>query len=259
MKRRLNVGLVALLLAAAMVVPACAGGSTVTKKLDYANFTRIEAEDTFNVEVTQGSAFSVSVTVSKDLVDYLAVSQEGDMVRIKLDPHHPFTDFTLKKFTVRARVTMPAVSAVTLSGASSGSLSGFKSANKFALVLSGASSTKLDKFETGTARFDISGASKVTGNIKATQVEFVVSGASQVELWGSADNLTFTASGASRLELSRFPVATADARVSGASQGSIDAHSTVGVTLTDASRLYFRSNPSFYRQEISGASTIKHQ
>jgi len=258
MKMRLIVGLVGLL-AAAMAVPGCSGGSTVTRKLEFANYTRIDVENAFVVEVIQGSSFAASVTVSKDLVDYLAVAQVGDLLSIKLVPHHPFTDFTLKRLTARAKVTLPALSEVTLSGSSRATISGFKSANKFGLLVSGASSVDLDKIETGTARFDISGASKVTGDLKATQAEFVVSGASRLEITGSADTVRFDASGASNLNLSYFTVQSADATVTGASQAIIDARVKLDLTLSGASRLTFRSNPTMGRLDVSGASTLKHQ
>lgn len=258
MKRRLVGGLVGLL-AAAMVLSSCGSGSTVTQKKDFANFARVDIENAFIVEITQGSSFTTSITVSKDLVDYLAVAQEGDLLSIKLVPHHPFTDFTLKRLTARAKVTMPALTEVKLSGSSRATISGFKSANKLALVVSGASSASLDKIETGTARFEISGASKVTGDLKATQAEFVVSGASRLELTGSAESERLDASGASNLTLSFFTVTNADATVTGASQAVIDARTKLDVTLSGASRLTFRSNPSIGRLDVSGASTIKHQ
>ncbi len=258
MKRQLVVGLVAIL-AAAMVVSGCSGGSTVTQKKDFANFTSIEAENAFNVEITQGTTFTTSVTVSKDLVDYLAVSLEGDVLHIKLSPHHPFTDFTLKRLTAKATVTMPAISGLSLSGASSGSLSGFKSAGSFKLTVSGASSLKMEKMETGAAQFDISGASRVNGDLKATETTLVLTGASHVDLTGSAESVRFDASGASYLGMSFFVVTNADATVSGASQATIDARAKLDVTLSGASRLSFRSNPTIGRLDVSGASTLKHQ
>jgi hypothetical protein len=227
--------------------------------MDFANFTRVEAENAFDVEITQGTTFTTSITVSKDLVDYLAVSVEGDVLRINLNPHHPFTDFTLKRLTAKAKVTMPAISGLSLSGASSGSLSGFKSTGDFKVTVSGASSLKIDKMETGPAQFDVSGASRVDGDLKATEATLVLTGASHVELTGSAETVRFDASGASYLGMSGFVVTNADATVTGASQATIDARGKLDVTLSGASRLTFRSNPTTGRLDVSGASTLKHQ
>ena len=258
MKRQLIVGLVAVM-AVAMVVPGCSGGSTVTQEMDFANFTRVEVENAFEVEIAQGATFATSITVSKDLVDYLAVSVEGDVLHVKLNPHHPFTDFTLKRLTAKAKVTMPAISGLSLSGASSGSLSGFKSTGSFNLVVSGASSLKMDEMETGPVRMNVDGASRVNGDLKATEATLVLTGASHVELTGSAESLRFDVSGASNLGMSWFTVSSADATVSGASQATVDARVKLDVTLSGASRLTFRSNPTIGRLDVSGASTLKHQ
>ncbi len=257
MRRRLVGGLVALL-ATAMVLSSCGSGGTVTQEKDFANFTRLDIENAFNTEITQGSSFAVSVTISKDLIDYLSVTQEGDLLTIKLVPHHTFTDFT-KRLVARATVTMPALTEVTLSGSSQATISGFKSSNKLAVTVSGASSVDLNKIETGTARFDVSGASRVTGELTATQSEFVVTGASRLELTGTSDSERLDASGASNVVLSFFIVSSADATVTGASQAVIDAHVKLDATISGASRLTFRDNPTIGRLDVTGASTIKHQ
>jgi hypothetical protein len=176
-----------------------------------------------------------------------------------LSPHHPFTDFTAGRKTLKAKIAMPAISALSLSGASRGTISGFKSTQNFRLNVSGASSLEINDIEVGNAEFDISGASKVTGSLKASDANFAVSGASRVDLKGSANNFDLTASGASVLDLLEFTVNTANAKLDGASEATIAVEEKLDVALSGASRLYFHGNPTIGNISVTGASTIKNK
>jgi len=250
----------AIALSTVVLLAGCASvGSTVTETKEFTNFTNVDVENTFQVEIVQASSFSATLTVHKDLLDYISVSQEGETLKIMLNPHHPFTDFTVGRKTLKAKIAMPAISGLSLSGAVRGTISGFKSTQGFRLNVSGASSLSINDIEVGNTEFDISGASKVTGSLSASDARFVVSGASRVDLKGSANNLTLTASGASILDLLEFPVKTANVRLDGASEGIIDVKEKLDVSLSGASKLYFHDNPTMGNISITGASTLKHK
>jgi hypothetical protein len=176
-----------------------------------------------------------------------------------LSPHHPFTDFTVGRKTLKAKITMPAISYLSLSGASRGTISGFKSTQSLRLSVSGASSVEINDIEVGNTEFDISGASKVTGSLKTSDANFVVSGASRVDLKGSANNFTLTASGVSVLNLLEFTVNTANANLDGASEATIAVKEKLDAALSGASRLYFHGNPTMGNISVTGASTLKNK
>ena len=117
----------------------------------------------------------------------------------------------------------------------------------------------MDDIEVNSAKFEISGASKATGNMEAGNVELKVSGASGVDLEGSADTIDIEASGASKVDLADFPIHDADIRLSGASEATINVKGRLDSVLSAASKLYFHGNPTIGNMEISGASTIKHK
>ena len=207
----------------------------------------------------QAPSFSTTITVHKDLLDYISVSQEGETLKIMLNPHHPFTDFTRGRKTLKAKIAMPAISGLSLSGATKGTISGFKSTQNLRLNVSGASSLNIDNIEVGNTEFDISGASKVTGSLKTSDAKFVVSGASRVDLKGSANSFTLTTSGASILNLLEFTVNTANVNLDGASEATIDVKEKLNAVLTGASKLYFHDNPTMGNISVTGASTIKNK
>ncbi len=234
-------------------------GKLITEEKDFANFTEVDVEGAFDIEIVEAGSFSVIISGDEGFFDYIAVEKEGDTLKISLDPRHTFTDFTLAAKTLKAKITMPALRRLRLAGASTGTIKGFKSSEDFRLEVSGASSVDMADIEVADAKFEISGASKVAGNMEAGEVEFEVSGASGVELEGSADNIAIEASGASKVDLADFPINNADVKLSGASEATVNVKGRLDSVLSAASRLYFHGNPTIGNMEVSGASTIKHK
>ncbi len=260
MKRTYLAISLAITLTMVMLLVGCASiGSTVTETKEFSNFSSVDVENTFQVEIVQASSFSTTITVHKDLLDYISISQKGETLKIMLSPHHPFTDFTRGQKTLKAKIAMPAISGLSLSGATRGTISGFKSTQSFRLNVSGASSLEINDIEVGNTEFDISGASKVTGSLKTSDARFVVSGASRVDLKGSANNFTLITSGASILDLLEFTVSTANVKLDGASEATVAVKEKLDAALSDASRLYFHGNPTMGNISVTGASTIKNK
>ena len=151
---------IALLMLAGCAVPfgtqLVPSGPLVTQDFDLANFSAVAAGSAFQVEITQSDSYSVSVTVNENLVDRLDVGVSGNTLRISLKPGIGLTGAA----TLKAKVTMPKLAGLDLSGASRTTLAGFDSRNSLEAEVSGASTLRGD-LTCGDAQFDVSGASKV--------------------------------------------------------------------------------------------------
>jgi len=231
----------------------------VTEEKDFTDFTYVDVGGTFEVKIVQSESFNVTVSADESFFDYVAVSKEGETLRIYLNPRHTFTDFTMQARILKAKISMPALYGLHLSGASKGTVTGFKSPQDFSVDISGASSLGMDDIEVGDAELKISGASKVSGSMSADDAEFEVSGASKIELKGSADDIILNASGASNVNLADFPLDNADVKLNGASEATINAKGRLDCVLSAASSLYFLGNPTMGNISVTGASTIKHK
>jgi hypothetical protein len=253
----LSTVLIAIILLAGCISPSL--GGVVTQTEEFTNFTYVDVENVLQVEITQSSSFSVTVVADKDLLDYIVVTQEGETLKIYLNPHHPFTDFTAQRKILRAKITMPALYGLNLSGAAKGAITDFKSTHEFTSEISGASSLAMEKIEAGNVEIEVSGASKVTGDLIATDARFGVSGASSITLSGSANALTIIGSGASKLGLVQFSLNIVDVNLSGATEATINVKEKLDAVLSGASLLYFHGNPATGNISVSGASTLKHR
>ncbi len=104
---------------------------------------------------------------------------------------------------------------------------------------------------------DVSGASKVTGEIDGPLVEIDLSGASRVELTGIATAVNVVASGASTAELSDLNAEDATVAVSGASTVRLFVTGHLDAQASGASNVTFHGEPELGRIEESGAASVK--
>ena len=226
-------------------------GNLDTQEMDFSGFTGIEAGTAFEIEIMHSDSYSVSITADDNLFGYIRVSKDGKTLKIGLKPGTQVASATLQ-----ARINMPALYELDLSGAARGTAEGFGFSDDFTLDLSGASTIDMHNMSVQDAAFDISGASSVTGDITAGDAEFTLSGASTVRLEGSASDMLIDASGASVAELGSFSVHNADVKLSGGSQATVNLDGTLDADLSGASSLGYIGEPTMGVMTTAGASTV---
>jgi hypothetical protein len=235
----LSLIVVVLLLAGCCSIPfgtqLVASGPLITKDYDLGNFTAVNAGSAFQVEITQSDKYSVSVTVNESLVERLDVGVTGNTLHISLKPGYGISGAA----TMRAKVTMPELTGLDVSGASRTTVAGFNS----------------DK----PLKTQVSGASSLGGDLTCGAAQFNVSGASKVQLKGSAQDLNIEASGASNADLSNFPSQNTTVNASGASKVTVAPSGTLTVEASGASTVRYTGEPTKLKTNASGASTVEQQ
>lgn len=210
-------------------------GDVVELDQDFSDFDSLEIRSAFDVDVNQGDEFSVVVRIDDNLVDYLDLRQTGDEVKIGLEDRN----YNYDAITLEAEVTLPVLSAIDLSGASRAVLDGLSSNSDFLA--------------------DISGASRLLGEISAGDCRFDVSGAGSADLSGSGSSLDIDASGGSSVDLADFAVGDASVRASGASTVVVNVNGALDVNASSASRVEYLGNPTLGSIELSSAATIEER
>ena len=206
-------------------------GNLETEQYAFVNFTRIEISRAFEFEIEQSDSYGINVTADDNVMDYVQVIRDGETLKIRLTGI-----ISLQQVTLRASVTMPELSGLTVSGASRGTVSGFSSTDNMDIT--------------------VSGASMVTADITAGHIGFDVSGASIVQFEGSADDMVAVVSGASTFDLGDFTVNNANVNISGASTGTINLSGTLDANVSGASTLLYIGDPVMGTIDVSGASTL---
>jgi hypothetical protein len=206
-------------------------GNLETEEYAFTDFTEVEIGTAFEFEINQSSSYSINITADDNVMDYVQVSQDGQTLKIRLG-----RVAILGSVTLRASVTMPQLHGLTASGASHGTVSDFSSNEDLDIT--------------------VSGASRVTGDITAGNVEFGISGASTIQLEGSANDIDANVSGASRFNLDAFTVNNADVNFSGASSGTVNLNGRLDANLSGASTLWYIGEPTSTDINTSGGSTV---
>jgi hypothetical protein len=229
-------------------------GETTTLELAHANFTRVEINTGFAMEITRADEFYISITIDKSLYEYLTIAQRGDTLLIGLKTNNTYTA------AVRSGVIhMPDLRRLALSGGSQATVTGFAVDHAVDFELSGASRLQLDPMQAGDTGLTISGGSTFTGDIDMNNGNFEVSGASKLTLQGSTTGLKLNAAGGSEVTLDEFPAPAASIALSGASRAIISVSDLLDVDLSGASTLDYFGSPKLGKIDISGGSKFNQR
>ncbi len=261
MKRTTATILIGLLLFSTLLFPACsapflsvvtASGPVTTRDYNVTDFTGVQTGGVFQMEIVPSTSYSIAVTTNENMFDYVEVTKSGSTLKLELRNGVSFVGPS----TLKARIEMPELHSLSLSGASSATARGFKSNRDFRLVISGAARLDMD-METGKFVTDISGAGKAAGSLKAGDSQFRLSGAGDVQLDGSSGNTVVNASGASSAGLESFKVNNARVALSGGSRASIDVGGRLDLDLSGGSTLRYSGNPTLGTVDVTGGSSLR--
>jgi hypothetical protein len=207
-------------------------GNLQTIEPEVAEFTRLQAESSFDVAVRVGDGFDLVVRADDNVIDDVEASVSGDTLTLGLDGRY-------REVTLEAELAVPAdaLSEIRASGASS---------------VTGSDELASDDFD-----IDASGASTVTLRLDTEDLTAHAEGASTVEVTGSGVALDADAQGASTLRLARFTAASVTARADGASTIEVTASESLDASAAGASTIRYSGSPSAVSQDSSGASTIE--
>ena len=207
-------------------------GNVVTEEFDLTGFDKVDASYGFSVSISQGDTFGVEVSIDDNLVEYLRVEKQGSTLKIGLAPGRDYIGTG-----ATAEVTMPELTGLELSGGTRGTVSGFKSSRGLTV--------------------DVSGGSRLSGDIEAGDARFDVSGGSRVTLSGSAEDGMIDAAGASRVDLADFPVGDANVEASGASKVTVNASGRLDADASGASEITYLGSPALGTIDSSSGSSVE--
>ena len=225
----------------------------ITREFDFSDFTNVDIGGAFRVEIVHSDSYQVSVTAEARLFNYIDVNKSGNTLKITVKSHH-----SSMRTTRRVRIAMPVLKKLRMSGASRGTVKGFSSEENFDLNLGGASTLDDIDIRAGKTTFEISGASRVSGNVELGDAEFTLSGSGRVELKGSANRAVLNAWGASNLNLADFTINDTSVNLKGVSRATCgECRGNLALDLSGASRFEYAGEPTISDIKLSGASTIR--
>ena len=227
----------------------------------FRDFTKLSVSNAFKVELYFENRYEVSVDVPDWIEPYLKVIQKGDRVSIGLKQLPASVQRKLNKDnTLTARVAVPKLTSLHMSGASSVTPTGMLSLGDETLFIDISGAAKLNSLVAeGRGRCDIemSGACKAVMELSFKNLVTDVSGASNLNLNGSADKLAIECSGASNA-IFNGDYNIVKAEVSGASDATVNGDAdNLSLEVSGASGFECTGISLQVRAELSGASKAR--
>ena len=230
-----------------------------SKEFTVSGFNRISIRFPVEIEIVKADGFGVTVSGNETQVNNVTVVQEGD--RLTVGYNINLASIIAAPFSrIHARITLPELRELNISGAALGNVRGFDSPADFALVVSGASRLDLSEMSVGAMKWDLSGASRIDAQMSAKgDSDFRVTGASRVDLKGTGADVTVEAAGASHIDFERFAVRNVKVRLAGASHCIVNMNGKLDATVEGASRLEYEGQPTMGDVKTAGASSLRHR
>lgn len=254
----------ALLLAIAIMSCSAALAQNVSEKINFTNFTTIEAEFAYQVNVTKGSSNTIEVIYPERFKEYLKIFVSGETLNLSTD--FPKMNFWKKGMNLKddeeiiVNVEMEEIKGLYLSGAASLKANGEFNTQNFKLSMSGASEIE-DILYINAEKFtySMSGASEASVSGSFTTASGHISGASEFELNGNSESLSLGCSGASEAEFNGNVTNKINIECSGASEVNLTGRcSEIFIQCSGASEVDAENMKSLNATAgASGASYIK--
>jgi hypothetical protein len=226
-------------------------GATETLEFDYRDFNVIRADGIFDLLISQQETYGLSVTVSRELTEYLEVSRHDNVLELRLRPGVEYVN-TIQ----RAEISLPQLVGINLGGATAAEISSFVCDEAFEVDMDGASHLVLADVTTCEMRVTLSGAARIDGDLKLVTGRFRLIGASVVDLKGSAGALVLNASDAANADLGNFTITEANVNISDAAKAEVDVSGTLNVVASGASVLHYFGEPELGLVNVSGTATL---
>lgn len=174
-------------------------GNVATEKRDVRDFKGVDAGGAMRVEITVGKGFSVELEGDDNILPLVKTEVRGGVLHIERKEGSR----TWTKSHLIARISMPELNELGISGASSALVTGVKS-ERLTINTSGASKVEISG-EAREVKIDVSGASKLNGeNLRTERADVEASGASKISIFAS-ESINADASGASKVVYSGNP------------------------------------------------------
>ena len=165
-----------IVLTIAILAVLTAGCATTGKEVSWTDFDKVEIQDGFHVDIIVGKEYSVTLKVDDDVLKKVEAVKQGDTLVIRAKPFQGIIPGSLA-----AKVTMPALTALSLGSASHVNVKG--SGDDLTLKASAGSHADLSGFRVENAVVTASSGSHVTVNVSG-KLDASASGGSHIHYHG---------------------------------------------------------------------------
>ncbi|MGB3467372.1 MAG: DUF2807 domain-containing protein, partial [Cyclobacteriaceae bacterium] len=208
-----------------------------TNFYDLKDFTSIEANGLFEVEIIQGTTYSVQAKGPNNSLNKSDIYMSGSTLILDFNKNRNWYTSYRDEDKIGVVITVPKLEEMEISGASK---------------------IYLRDFKTDRLSINLSGASTLEGTVKADDVTIDMHGACNITLKGVTRKLTADIGGASHLRTDKLIAETVKVDAGGASKANVYGDVTIDLEASGASRIYY-SGPANVSIDRGGGSRIRRE
>jgi len=214
-------------------------------------FDKVDAGQSYEVDIRFGPTPSVTIEAPKDLLPHLTTSVSGGTLKLGAD-----TSYSLdNRNAVKAHIVVTHLTGVSASGASRMVIKDPIAETSFVATAAGASNLSLSA-NVDSFKLEIDGAARASINrLKAQTLDIKASGASNCDISGSASKGQIESEGASTISGKGLSIDKASITGNGASTTEIRVTADLKANATGASTIRYLGNPKASR-DTAGSSSI---
>ncbi|MCW3120545.1 MAG: hypothetical protein JWQ38_37 [Flavipsychrobacter sp.] len=187
-----------------------------------------------SITVQQGTQPGIQFNGYENIIKHLKVKVENNTLTITTDLDDTW-DIETDDITVQ--VTMPSLTALSLSGSSDADIHGNITGSIFELSISGAGNVVIDNITTDTFSSEVAGAASI--EVKA----------------GAVKNVEYEISGAGKIKAYPLQTMETHASISGAGKAEVTALQKLDASISGAGYVKYKGHPSV-TQQIAGAGAV---
>lgn len=207
-------------------------GNIKSETRNTGHFSSVDVSNNINLHIKQDSNWSVRVETDENLLEFIQVSENGDLLRVDVRDHYNLDPSR----TIDVFVSAPQFKGLAASGASE--------------IMS---DSRIEC--TNAMDIDVSGASSITLDLKAPRIKAGLSGASKATLRGETKDVSIHGSGASEFRCFELMAENTDVDVSGASNADVFASVNLKAEASGASNIRYKGSPAV-SSNTSGAGNV---
>jgi hypothetical protein len=210
-------------------------GTQVTEPRNVTTFNAADIGGAIDATITiqEGATPSVQLIGYENLVKSIKTEIKDNTLSIHTEPGIELSSDQ----KVKAIITLPSITGLSLSGATDATIHGVLKGNNFSLELSGASEVLADNISVGSFSTEISGAGKVNINGGSTQIaKYELSGASVVKAFALVTDET-------------------SVELSGAGVANVNAQKKLNTHISGVGSIHYKGHPAI-TSEKSGIGAL---
>jgi hypothetical protein len=186
------------------------------------------------INIQEGARPAVQISGYDNVIKHIKATVENGKLRIYTDLDD---SWSIDGKDLSVVITMPAITALSLTGAPDADIHGNITGKEFAIDISGASTIKLDNLNVDDFSIDIAGSGDV--EIKG----------------GTVKHAGYEINGAGELKAFGLQTAETEATISGTGTGEVTASQKLTANINGAGTIKYKGHPAL-SQDVAGAGTI---